>query len=101
MLRRAERSLLVFTDRQGRVIGDYALTPIENADAEEDESVVAELYPSLLPALVERWNGGMAEVFDDAVFDTDLDGGLDAEPPTLETPADTPFCWDGCTQCLC
>jgi len=30
------------------------------------------------------------QVFDDAVFDTDLDGGLDAEPPTLETPADTP-----------
>jgi len=30
------------------------------------------------------------QVFDDAVFDTDLDGGLDAEPPMLETPADTP-----------
>ena len=30
------------------------------------------------------------QVFDDAVFDTDLDGGLDAEPPTLETPANTP-----------
>ena len=30
------------------------------------------------------------QVFDDAVFDTDLDGGVDAEPPTLETPADTP-----------
>ena len=30
------------------------------------------------------------QVFDDAVFDTDLDGGIDAEPPTLETPADTP-----------
>ncbi len=30
------------------------------------------------------------QVFDDAVVDTDLDGGLDTEPPTLETPADTP-----------
>ncbi len=30
------------------------------------------------------------QVFDDAVFDTDLDGGLDAEPPTLETPAQMP-----------
>jgi len=30
------------------------------------------------------------QVFDDAVFDADLDGGLDAEPPTPETPADTP-----------
>ena len=30
------------------------------------------------------------QVFDDAVFDTDLDGGLDAEPPMLETPANTP-----------
>ena len=30
------------------------------------------------------------QVFDDTVFDTDLDGGLDAEPPTLETPANTP-----------
>jgi hypothetical protein len=29
-------------------------------------------------------------VFDDAVFDTDLDGGLNAEPPMLETPAHTP-----------
>jgi hypothetical protein len=29
-------------------------------------------------------------VFDDAVFDSDLDGGLDAEPPVLERPADTP-----------
>ena len=30
------------------------------------------------------------QVFDDAVFDTDLDGGLNAEPPTLEMLADTP-----------
>ena len=42
VLGRAERSLLVFTDRQGRAIGDYSPTPIENADAEENASVVAE-----------------------------------------------------------
>ena len=29
-------------------------------------------------------------MLDDAVFDTYLDGGLDAEPPVLETTADTP-----------
>ena len=28
--------------------------------------------------------------FDDAVFEHDLDGGLDAEPLTLDTPADAP-----------
>ena len=30
------------------------------------------------------------QVFDDAVFDTDLDSGLDAELLTLKTSADTP-----------
>ena len=51
VLGRAERSLLVFTDRQGRTIGDYAPTPVEQADSEEDESVVADLYSSISPAL--------------------------------------------------
>jgi hypothetical protein len=42
------------------------------------------------------------QVFDDAVFDTDLDGGLDAEPLMLEMPADTPpVGMAGCTQCSC
>jgi hypothetical protein len=50
VLSRTERSLLVFTDRQGRVIGDYAPTTVEHADAEEDESVVADLYSSIPPA---------------------------------------------------
>jgi hypothetical protein len=121
----AERSLLVFTDRQGRTIGDYAPTTVEQADAEEDESVVADLYSSIPPAPdvtpgVSSIEEGSADdipgvdladvavlheptgvdmgvpqantpqVFDDAVFDTDLDGGLDAEPLMLETSADTP-----------
>jgi hypothetical protein len=125
LLGRAERSLLVFTDRQGQVIGDYAPTSVEQADVEEDESVVADLYSSIPPAPdvtpgVSSIEEGSADdipgvdvadvavlheptgvdmgvpqantpqVFDDAVFDTDLDGGLDAEPPTLETPANTP-----------
>ena len=123
VLGRTERSLLVFTDCQGRVIGDYAPTTVEQADAEEDESVVADLYSSIPPApdvtpgvssieeadeipgvdladvavLHEPTGVDMGDpqantpqVFDDAVFDTDLDGGLDAEPPTLEMPADTP-----------
>jgi hypothetical protein len=125
VLGRAECLLLVFTDRQGRTIGDYAPTTVEQADAEEDESVVADLYSSIPPAPdvtpgVSSIEEGSADdipgvdladvvvlheptgvdmgvpqantpqVFDDAVFDTDLDGGLDAEPPTLETPADTP-----------
>ncbi len=50
VLSRTERSLLVFTDRQGRIIGDYAPTTVEQADAEEDESVVADLYLSIPPA---------------------------------------------------
>ncbi len=42
------------------------------------------------------------QVFDNAVFDTDLDGDLDAEPLTLETPADMPpVGMAGCTQCSC
>jgi hypothetical protein len=125
VLGRTERSLLVFTDRQGRVIGDYAPTSVEQADVEEDESVVADLYSSIPPAPdvtpgVSSIEEGSADdipgvdvadvavlheptgvdmsvpqantpqVFDDTVFDTDLDGGLDAEPPTLETPANTP-----------
>ena len=126
VLGRAERSLLVFTDRQGRAIGDYAPTAVEQADVDEDESVVADLYSSIPPApdvtpgvssieeqgsadnipgvdladvavLHEPTGVDMGvpqantlQVFDDAVFDTDLDGGLDAEPPTLETPAHTP-----------
>jgi hypothetical protein len=40
VLGRTESLLLVFTDRQGRVIGDYAPTSVEQADVEEDESVV-------------------------------------------------------------
>jgi len=121
----AERSLLVFTDCQGRVIGDYAPTTAEQADAEEDKSVIADLYSSIPPAPdvtpgVSSIEEGSADdtpgvdladvavrheptgvdmgvpqentpqVFNDAVFDTDLDGGLYTEPPTLETPADTP-----------
>jgi hypothetical protein len=50
VLGRAEHSLLVFTDPQGQAIDDYAPTSVEQADAEEDESVVADLYSSILPA---------------------------------------------------
>jgi hypothetical protein len=50
VLGRAECSLLVFTDRQGRTIGDYAPTSVEQVDAEEDESVLADLYSSIPPA---------------------------------------------------
>jgi len=50
VLGRTERSLLVFNDRQGGVIGDYAPSTVEEADAEEDESVVADLYSSIPPA---------------------------------------------------
>jgi hypothetical protein len=47
VLGRAERSLLVFTDDQGRAIGDYAPTAVEQADVDEDESVVANLSSSI------------------------------------------------------
>ncbi len=107
MLGWSKRLLLVFTDCQGQVIGDYAPTTVEQADAEEDESVVADLYSSIPPAPdvtpgVSSVEEGSADnipgvdladvavlheptgvdmgvpqastpqVFDDAVFDTDL-----------------------------
>jgi hypothetical protein len=40
--------MLVFTDRLGRVIGNY--TPTENVAGEEDESIVNDLYSSIPPA---------------------------------------------------
>ena len=117
VLGRTERSMLVFTDRLGRVIGDY--TPTENVAGEEDESIVNDLYSSIPPApagmpgvsLVEEGSadeisgvdlpdvavvneptgvdmGGpqavppQDAVFDDAVFDTALDYGLDQEAVT-------------------
>ncbi len=48
VLGRTERSMLVLTDRLGRVIGDY--TPTENVAGEEDESIVNDLYSSIPPA---------------------------------------------------
>ncbi len=48
VLGRTKRSMLVFTDRLGRVIGDY--TPTENVAGEEDESIVNDLYSSIPPA---------------------------------------------------
>ncbi len=38
LLDRTERSLLVFKDRLGRVIGDY--TPTENIAGDDEESIV-------------------------------------------------------------
>ena len=126
VLGRAERSMLVFTDRQGRVIGDHTPTHIdEESEADDDGSVVPDLLPLLPPApdltpgvssvddafadeipgvdlaydvvLGEPTGVDMGvpqantpEVFDDAVFAPDQDGGLDAQPPTLETPANAP-----------
>jgi hypothetical protein len=43
------RSMLVFTDCLGRVIGNY--TPTENVAGEEDESIANDLYSSIPPAL--------------------------------------------------
>ena len=114
VLGRTERSMLVFTDRLGRVIGNY--TPTENVAGEEDESIVNDLYSSIPPAPagmpgVSSVEEGSADeisgvdlpdvavvneptgvdmggpqavppqdaVFDDAVFDTALDYGLDQE----------------------
>jgi hypothetical protein len=124
MLSRTKRSMLVFTDRLGRAIGDY--TPTENVAGEDDESIVNDLYSSIPPApagipgvsLVEdgsaneipgvdlpdvavvneptgvNMGGPQAvppqdAVFDDAVFDTALDYGLDQEAVT-ETAVESP-----------
>jgi hypothetical protein len=48
VLGRTERSMLVFTDCLGCVIGDY--TPTENVAGKEDESIVNDLYSSIPPA---------------------------------------------------
>ena len=48
MLSRTKRSMLVFTDRLDRAIGDY--TPTENVAGEDDESIVNDLYSSIPPA---------------------------------------------------
>jgi len=48
VLGRAERSMLMFTDRHGRAIGDY--TPTVNEAGAEDKSVVNDLYSSIPPA---------------------------------------------------
>ncbi len=48
VLGHAEWSMLVFTDCLGHAIGNY--TPSVNEAGEEDESVVKELYSSILPA---------------------------------------------------
>jgi hypothetical protein len=48
VLGHTERSMLVFTDRLGRVIGDYIAT--ENVASEEDESIANDLYSSIPPA---------------------------------------------------
>jgi hypothetical protein len=124
VLSKAKRSLLVvFTDRQGRVIGDYAPMTVDEADTKDYDSVVMDLYSSIPPApdvtpavssidsaddipevdladvavLHEPTGVDMGvpqahtpQVFDDAIFEPASDGGFDAEPPTLETPADAP-----------
>ena len=48
VLGRTKRSMLVITDCLGRAVGDY--TPTVNEAGEEDESVVHDLYSSILPA---------------------------------------------------
>ncbi len=47
VLGHTKRSMLVFTDRLGRVIGDY--TPTESVAGEEDESIVNDFYSSIPP----------------------------------------------------
>ena len=124
MLGCTERSMLVFTDRLGRAIGDY--TPTEHVAGEDEDSIVNDLYSSIPPApagmpgvfLVEEGSadeipgvdlpdvavvneptgvdmgGPQADppqdaVFDDAVFDTALDYGLDQVAVT-ETAVESP-----------
>jgi hypothetical protein len=48
MIVHAKRSMLVFTDCLSCAIGDYTTTV--NKAGEEDESVVNDLYSSILPA---------------------------------------------------
>jgi hypothetical protein len=123
VLGRAERSLLVFTDHLGRVVGDY--TPNVSKPGDKEASVVNDLYSSVPPVpsempgvfLVEEGSGdeipgvdspavdvvtestgvdmGVPQVdavFDGAVFDMALYGGLKEQlnEPIAEMEAATP-----------
>ena len=62
VLGRTERSLLVFTDCQGRVIGDYAPTSVEQADVDNvggasNVHVVLEIY--VKATAVSNWSMSM------------------------------------------
>jgi hypothetical protein len=123
VLGRAKCSLLEFTDRLGRVVGNY--TPNVGETGDKGVSVVNDLYSSVPPVpskmpgvfLVEKDSGdeipgvdspavdvitestgvdmGVPQVdavFDGAVFDTALDGGLEEQlnEPIAEMEAATP-----------
>jgi hypothetical protein len=96
MLGHTERSLLVFTDCLGRVVGKYA--PNVGKAGDEDESVFDDLYSPVLPApsklpgvsLVEEGSANMIPGVDlSAVVDvvskpTGVDmGGPQADPPQV------------------
>jgi hypothetical protein len=96
VLGHAKRSLLVFTDRLGRTIGNYSPNVGEAGDGDEDKSVVNDLYSPAPPAtsksagvsLVEEGSADMIPGVDlPAVVDfvsepTGVDmGGLQTDPP--------------------
>ena len=95
VLGHAERSMLVFTDCQGRVIGDHSPTTIDDADANDDGYVVPDLLPLLPPA--PDVTQGMSLVEDvmadeipggDLAYDVVLDKptGVDTGVPQANTP---------------
>jgi hypothetical protein len=96
VLGRDKRSLLVFTDRLGRVIGNFTPNVGETGYGDEDKSVVNDLYSPVPPVpselagvfLVEEGSADMIPGVDlPAIVElvsepTGVDmGGLQADPP--------------------
>jgi hypothetical protein len=74
----AKRSLLVFTDCLGRVIGDYTSNIGEAGDGDDNESVVNDLYSPVLPASselpgVSSVEGGSADIIPGVDLPTNAD----------------------------
>ena len=87
LLGRSERSMLVFKDRLGRVVGDY--TPTKNVADDDEESIVNDLYSSIppapagMPGVSSVEEGSADEIPEVDLPDVELRGGL-------STPCRTP-----------
>ncbi len=98
LLGHAKRSLLVFTDRHGQVIGDYTPTAGETDDTNASVlSAVNDLVPSEMPGVFSGEEGSAIELLGVEAHDvaiipkpTGVDlGGSQPEPPQVEAVFDS------------